>query len=181
MNVKKLLINTLMIGAVAMAPMTMSSCDDDDDGNGNGGSPSVEQGEADLQFTGAETDSLNGMGATFFDTTQSAGGVTQETLTISFADTAGNSVSVNFTAAGDNASLNTGKYQPLDPQDPSNKFVTVSFNVNGTPYTSIESGNVELLTKSESNAAAKFNDLEVSGATSDDAITVTGQINAESR
>lgn len=171
----------MMIGAVAMAPMAMTSCDDDDGGNGGNGSPSVSEGEADVQASGAESASLTGSGATFFDTTQNTGGVTQETLSISFADTAGNSMNVTFTAAGDNASLNTGTYNPLDPQDPSNKFVSATVTINGTSYTSIESGNIELLTKSESNAAAKFNDTEISAATSDDAITLTGEVNAEAR
>lgn len=62
MNVKKPLLKTILVGAIALTPVGLSSCDDDDGGNGNSGtnnaSPDISENSARLVLSGGASDTI---------------------------------------------------------------------------------------------------------------------------
>lgn len=153
MNVKKLLINTLMIGAVGMAPMTMSSCSDDDGGNGG---PDIGENNAEASTTGDVELDLNADGNPQVTTVSGA-------IQISWtADSA--SVSVGVPDNG------TGTY---DVGKSGSVAVTV-----GTSVWQGTSGTIEITTNDENKVIGTLNDVELSEQGGDRTATLNGEFNA---
>lgn len=159
----------------AFSAMT-TSCSDDDDDDDNGG-PSIESGQTDLTVTGSKDASVSGSGVTFSDTTQTFQGTDIEQVTVSYSDTAGNNMTVQFASEG---SVETGTYEPASGSGAS-ESVSAQLRVDGDQYNSIESGNVELNSRSEDNVVGTFNDTEISAVQGDSTITVNGSFNAEAQ
>lgn len=159
MNAKKLFVNALLMGAVAAAPVGLSSCDDDD-GGGGPSEPDVSEGEASVQLTGdAEATITN---ATSTITEQEAQG--QAVTNVNFTGQDGNNVSISVNAIGE-----TGTYS-ANPQD-GEGAVQVVFN--GDQWQS-EGGEIGISTNNENRIAGTLNDVQISPAQGDGSVTLNG-------
>jgi hypothetical protein len=183
MNVKKLMINTLLMGAVAAAPVGLSSCDDDDGGNGgggNGGGPDISENSGRAILSDGASDTIASANEpTVIDSTGGGQiGGTFSSVQISFSDEDGNSVGVTFSKSGDGGA-GTGTYDPISFQDLTggqipDKFSQVSVTLNGTPWSSEGDGSVEVTTNNSNKVAGTINNVTLSKSTStDDSTTVT--------
>lgn len=163
----------------AMSTLTISCSDDDDDNgddNGGNGSPSVEEGEANMTISGSANTSLEGSGVTFTDTTRTVQGNDIAQVDVSYEDTTGNIMSASFVAQN---SVEPGTYVGSNNQGQGDGSLTVSFFVEGGSYTSIESGDAEITTRTEETVVGTFNDLKLGAAQGDSTITVSGEFNAQ--
>jgi hypothetical protein len=165
MNVKKLFVNTLLMGAVATAPVGLSSCDDDD-GGGGPSEPDVAEGEATATLTGDAETTIVPDGPINVSTTSQGG---QDVTNITWTDTALNSVTVNFFAIGE-----TGTYNAA--QQGGEGFVTVTLD--GTQWTS-GGGEIGVATNNDTRIAGTLNDVSLSpqGGGSG-SVTLNGEFNA---
>ncbi len=153
MTIKRLLINTMMIGAVAMAPMTMSSCSDDDGGNGG---PDIGDNSAEASTSGDVELDLNADGA---PQVASQGGA----ITITWsADTSSVSVTVPENGTGN---YNVGQDGIVN--------VTV-----GTSVWQGTGGSVEVTTNDENKIIGTLNDVELTEQNGDRTATLNGEFNA---
>lgn len=165
MNVKKLFVNTLLMGAVATAPVGLSSCDD----NGGGGGPSepdVAEGEATATLTGDAETTIVPDGPINVSTTSAQG---QEITTIAWTDTALNSVTVGVNAIGE-----TGTYSAAQTDGEGSVTVTLD----GTTWTS-GGGEIGVATNNDTRIAGTLNDVSLSpqGGGSG-SVTLNGEFNA---
>lgn len=192
MNIKKLLINTLMIGAVAMAPMTMSSCSDDDGGNGggNGGGSGISKNSARVILSGGASDTIESSGKPqLIDSTGTGTGQLDTPYSgksIAWANGAGNSVTVSFAKQG-TTGAGTGTFSPftfgsiIGGQLPS-QYSYIIVRYNGKQWTPADTtGNVEVTTNAKNKAVGTINNLTLSNSSPTDStkVTVNGAFNVQ--
>lgn len=164
MNVKKLMLNTLLMGAVAVAPVGLSSCDDDDDG-GDNNEPDVSEGEANSTLTGDAEDNISADGN--INVSSGSFGGTDATV-ITWADANGNSVTATVAAIDE-----TGTYS-ADPNDGEGSVVVT---YDGDRWES-EGGNIGIATNNDNRIAGTLNDVKLSPASGDGSVTLNGEFNA---
>jgi hypothetical protein len=157
MNVKKLFINTLLMGAVATAPVGLSSCDDDDGGSSG---PDISENSAEGSTSGDVELDLTADGTPQVTTVQGT------LLQISWnADT----VNVQLSAPDQG----TGTYD-IGGQTGASIIVSVgrSSRWSGT------GGTVEITTNNEDKVIGTLNDVEISENNGDRTATLNASFDA---
>ncbi len=192
MNVKKLMINTLIMAALALSPVGLSSCSDDDDGgNGNGGGniedPNISENSARLYLSGDASDTI--ASTTDPNVRDTAGtvssGETRSSVTIYWSDQNKNTATIIISESG-GGGAETGTYQPLSIEDATSgglpeKASQIEVTLNGTLWINGSNGSVEFSTNNSNKVAGTINDVTLSkNSSSDDStITVNGAFNAQ--
>jgi hypothetical protein len=161
MNVKKLFVNTLLMGAVATAPVGLSSCDDDD-GGGGPSEPDIAEGEATASLTGDTETTIepNNQGVSVL--------MQQGTTAVSWSDSDGNSVTVSLTQSGE-----TGTFSAAPTDGEGSVRVTVGSDI----WTS-GGGEIGVATNNDNRIAGTLNDVTLSPQGGSGSVTLNGEFNA---
>lgn len=186
MNVKKFLLNTVLIGAVAVAPIGLSSCDDDDNGNGggNGGGPDISENSARVVLSDGASDTIASAGQRQVVDSVGSGdiGGTYSGSQITWADQAGNTVTVSVAKSGSDGA-GTGTFSPLtfeSIQDGSvpDQYSSVVVTYNGNSWSpDSNDGNVEVVTNDGNKLVGTINNVTLAQTTnpgSTTTVTVNG-------
>lgn len=177
MNTRKLFIKTLLIGAVAAVPVSLSSCDDDDSSGPS--DPDIQENEASGTLTGAAEADIQPDDGIEVEIEQEDGENDNQvtTLSVSWKDAQDNQVEAEVTSVG--SDIGTGTYAILENlSNPSSEFSTVSVEYEGTSWNfSGESGSVTITTNNENRVAGTIDDVTLDNPNPDDDAQVT--INAE--
>jgi hypothetical protein len=178
MNVKKLMLNTLLMVAVALTPVSLSSCDNDNSSN-SPDDPELQENEASGTITGAAEADIQPDDGIEVEIEQEDGGNgnTITTLSVSWEDAQDNQVEADVTSVGNN--IGTGTYDILENlNNASSQFSTVYVEYEGTSWNSSgESGSVTITTNNENRVAGTIDDVTLDNPNPDDDAQVT--INAE--
>jgi hypothetical protein len=162
MNIRKLLINTLIIGALAVAPLIFSSCSDDSDDDNSISKPDIAEGKAKATLSGDSNDEIVADG--------SISVINDDGNTIIlWSDSDNNDLRMGFNEIG-----KTGTYDAAIQSRVG--FVEIFYN--GETWQS-QNGKIGITTNNENRIAGTINDVELKRKDQGKgSLTVNGEFNA---
>jgi hypothetical protein len=162
MNLKKLLINTIMIGALAITPLTFYSCSNDDNDDNNISKPNIEKGKAKATITGDSNDEIVADG--------NISVINDDGNTIIlWSDKENNDFRMGFNEIG-----KTGTYDA----DIQSRIGFVELFYKGETWQS-QNGKIGITTNNENRIAGTINDVELKRKDQrQGSLTVNGEFNA---